>query len=51
MANVAPAVAMLAVFALTAGGFYLLRGRDRTKGTLMLVCAAVILANVAIWTV
>lgn len=51
MGSVAPAIAMLAVFALVWGGVYLLRGRDRTKGTLMLVCAAVILANVAIWTI
>jgi hypothetical protein len=47
----APAVAMLAVFALVAGGGYLLsKGRERTKGVLMLVCALVILGNVLIWT-
>jgi hypothetical protein len=50
MTGLAPAIAMLAVFALVWGGVHLLRGRDRTKGTLMLVCAAVILANVVIWT-
>ncbi|URW77156.1 hypothetical protein M9980_06085 [Sphingomonas donggukensis] len=53
MTNLFPAIAMLAVFALTFGGIQLLRrGRaDRTKGVLMLVCAAVLLGNVAIWTV
>ena len=51
MTGLAPAVAMIAVFALTAGGIRLLRGeQDRRKGVLMLVCAAVILANVVIWT-
>ena len=50
--GLAPAVAMIAVFALTAGGIYLMRGgRDRGKGGLMLACAAVILGNVVIWTV
>lgn len=52
MTNLAPAVAMIAVFALTAGGIHLLRGgRDRRKGGLMLACAAVILGNVVIWTI
>ena len=42
---------MIAVFVLTGGGIYLLRGgRDRRKGGLMLACAAVILGNVLIWT-
>jgi hypothetical protein len=51
MTGVAPAIAMLAVFALVWGGVYLIaKRRDRTKGVLMLVCAAVILGNVAIWT-
>ena len=52
MTGLAPAVAMIAVFALTAGGILLLRGgRDRRKGGLMLACAAVILGNVLIWTI
>ena len=52
MSNLAPAVAMIAVFSLTLGGIHLLRGgRDRKKGGLMLACAAVILGNVVIWTV
>lgn len=42
-------IMMLAVFALTAGGIVLIR-RDRRKGILMLVAAAVLLGNVAIWT-
>ena len=51
MNAIAPAVAMLAVFALAGGGGYLIAlGRERGKGVLMLVCAAVILANVLIWT-
>lgn len=51
MTGLAPAIAMLAVFALLAGGIYLIAGkRERRKGVLMLVCAAVILGNVAIWT-
>ncbi|MHA6722888.1 hypothetical protein [Sphingomonas sp. RS2018] len=52
MTALAPTVAMLAVFALTAGGILLLRsGRERKKGWLMLACALVLLGNVAIWTV
>lgn len=52
MDSIAPAIAMLAVFALVAGGLFLVRrgGADRTKGVLMLVCAVVILGNVVIWT-
>lgn len=42
---------MLAVFALTAGGVYLLaRRRDRKRGALMLAAAFVFLLNVLIWT-
>ena len=41
---------MIAVFLLTGGGTYLVvTGRDRRKGLLMLVAAAVGLANVLIW--
>lgn len=48
----APAIAMVAVFALVVGGVTLLRRGPsyRQKGVLMLVCAAVVLANVLIWT-
>ena len=42
---------MLAVFALSAGGVYLLvKRRDRPKGVLMIAVAAVLLVNVLIWT-
>ncbi len=45
-------VAMIAVFALTAGGVVLLRrGDDRKRGWLMLVAALVLLGNVLIWTI
>lgn len=51
MSTLAPAIAMLAAFALVFGGIALLRQPDaRTKGVLMLVMAAVLVANVAIWT-
>ena len=44
-------VVMLAVFALGAGGVYLLATRrDRSRGVLMLLAAAVFLVNVLIWT-
>ena len=45
-------VAMLAVFALVAGGVYLIRRRvtDRRRGALMLVAALVLLGNVLILT-
>ncbi len=43
-------VLMLAGFALLAGGLYTLaRLRNRKQGLLMLVAAAVMFANVAIW--
>jgi len=42
---------MLAAFALVGGGLYLLVGkRQRRQGVLMLIAAAVALANVLIWT-
>lgn len=42
---------MLGVFACAIGGGVLVvKGRDRRKGMLMLVMAAVLLANVLIWT-
>ena len=51
MSAAAPALAMFAAFACLAGGAYLLVSRrDRTKGVLMLVMAAVLVGNVLIWT-
>jgi len=45
-------ILMIAAFLLTWGGITLIRrGTDRKKGILMLLCAAVLLLNVAIWTV
>lgn len=46
-------IAMLAAGALIWGGVNLVRrgGDAKTKGALMLVCAAVIAGNVLIWTV
>jgi hypothetical protein len=52
MNEAAPAIAMLGAFALAGGGIVLLRRGDaRTKGVLMLVAAAVLVANVLIWTI
>lgn len=51
IAAIAPTLAMLAVLALVLGGIYLIRnGRDRRKGVLMLIAAAVVFGNVLIWT-
>ena len=51
--TLAPTVAMLAAFALAFFGAKLAwrPGPYRTKGVLMLVMAAVLVANVVIWTV
>jgi hypothetical protein len=44
-------IAMIAVFALTAGGVVLLRrGDDGKRGLLMLAAALVLFGNVLIWT-
>lgn len=52
MNGLSPGLLMLAVFALVAGGIYLLRrGGDRKRAILMLVAAAVFLGNVLILTV
>ena len=49
---VAMALAMLAAFALVAGGVKLMtRAEDRLRGVLMLVAAAVLVGNVLIWTI
>jgi hypothetical protein len=44
-------ILIIAAFALAAGGVHLLvKRKDRKKGVLMLLAAAVALANVLIWT-
>ena len=44
-------IMMIAAFLLTWGGLYLLvKRKDRKKGTLMLVAAAVAVGNVLVWT-
>ena len=51
LATTTLSLAILAAFALSAGGLWLiLKGRNRKQGTLMLVMAAVLVANVLIWT-
>ncbi|BCA61101.1 hypothetical protein HMP09_0335 [Sphingomonas sp. HMP9] len=51
IAAAAPTIAMLGMFACLIGGVMLIaKKRDTKKGVLMLVMAAVLLANVAIWT-
>ena len=52
MSAAAPAIAMVAAIALAIGGVALVRRPDaRNRGVLMLVMAAVLVANVLIWTV
>lgn len=52
LANWALGIAMLAAFLLVAGGIVLIRrDHDRKRGILMIVAAAVLVANVAIWTI
>ena len=52
MSNLILSVLMLAGAALLAGGIYVLRkGINRRQGWLMLVAAAVMFANVAIWSI
>lgn len=51
IAAAAPAIAMVAAFACILGGVAVIRrGADRRKGVLMLVMAAVLVANVLVWT-
>jgi hypothetical protein len=51
-APVALSLAILAAFALAAGGVWLVAtGVNSKQGVLMLVMAAVLVANVLIWTV
>lgn len=50
-ADLVLAILMLASFALIAGGIWMIaRRRDRRRGILMLVAAAVFFGNVLIWT-
>lgn len=50
IAAAAPAIAMLGFFAcLIGGGALIARGRERGKGALLLVMAAVLLGNVLVW--
>lgn len=52
LVSIVLSVAMVAVFALIAGGIYLWRSKgDRQKGLLMVAAGIVILANVMIWSV
>lgn len=52
IAALAPTIAMLGCFACAiSGGWMLVKGVDRRKGMLLLAMAAVLLANVAIWTI
>ena len=52
LAAILLSVTMIAVFLLAGGGAWLaLSGRDRRKGVLMAVAAAVLLGNVLVWTV
>lgn len=51
IAEAAPSIAMLGAIACLIGGGYLLaKRRDRTKGVLLLVMAAVLVFNVAVRT-
>jgi len=52
MADWVLSILMLAGAALLAGGIYMLRtGKNRKQGWLMLVAAAVMFANVGIWSI
>lgn len=51
IAAAAPTLAMLACFACLIGGVRLIQQRrDKRKGVLMIVLAAVLLGNVLIWS-
>lgn len=52
MSGTVLSILMLAGFALSAGGVYLIaKKRDHKRGLLMIVAALVMFANVAIWQV
>lgn len=51
IASTALALAMISAFLLGVAGFRILIGKaDRTRGALMLAAAAILVANVLIWT-
>ena len=51
LAVLALSLAMIAAFALTGGGAWLLlKRKERKQGVLMLLAAAILFANVLIWT-
>lgn len=51
LSPVITSIAVLAIFALAWGGAAaIIRSRDRLRGILMIAAAAVLLANVLIWT-
>ncbi|MEO5612816.1 MAG: hypothetical protein ABIT68_08765 [Sphingomicrobium sp.] len=51
ISSAAMALAMLAAFLLTAGGVKLaMQRKNRARGVLMIVAAAVLVGNVLIWT-
>ena len=52
LASALLSIGVLAAFILTGGGLYLIVKRiNRIQGVLMLVMAAVLVANVMIWTI
>ncbi len=52
LASAAPVIGMLGCFAyLIGGGNLIATGRDRRKGMLLLVMAAVLAFNVVVWTI
>ena len=52
MTSAAMALAVITAFLLGFGGFRILIGKaDRAKGALMIAAAAVLIANVLIWTI
>ncbi|HEY0148698.1 MAG TPA: hypothetical protein VGB70_06810 [Allosphingosinicella sp.] len=52
IASAALSLAVLAAFALTWGGLYLLIAKgNRKQGPLMLIAALVLIGNVLVWTV
>jgi hypothetical protein len=51
MGSILLSILMIAAFLLGAGGIWMIaKARDRKKGLLMLLAAAVLLGNVLIWT-
>ena len=52
LASALLSIAVIAAFALTAGGLYLILKRiNRLQGALMLVMAVVLIGNVLVWAV